>query len=94
MQDQINQLTISVQEITKQVISLTRASIQETFDPTTYLYLKKAITSILTTKPTSTYSIASPSGTAIMGSTWYKDTGVLATREIHVYGGSAWVQFK
>ena len=98
MQETINQLTTSVQNIIRQVTMLERISIQEVFDPTTYLYLKKAVTTIVTaifaTKPTFTYSVSSPSGTAVAGSTWYKDTGVLATREIHVYSGSAWVQFK
>lgn len=100
MQNQDTQTQID--SLNKQIKYLERISIQESFDPTTYLYLTKAITAIATvvintilaTKPTSTYSTSSPSGTAVAGSTWYKDTGVLATREIHVYSGSAWIQFK
>jgi hypothetical protein len=52
------------------------------------------INSIIALQPTQTYSTFSPSGTAPIGSIWFKDTGLLATREIHMYSGSAWVQFK
>lgn len=93
-QDQINQLNNDLQKANKRIADLERISIQAVIDPTTFLYLESAVNSIVGDMPTSTYSTSAPSGTAITGSTWYEDTGVLATRKIHVYSGSAWVQFK
>jgi len=87
LQNQIDVLTSKVKE-------LERISIQVQMDATTVLYLNRAITAYLSTYPTQTYSTSSPSGTAVAGSLWMKDTGVLATNEIHVYSGSAWIRMK
>lgn len=75
---------------------LEKIAIQLNLDPQTALYLSSFLFSSISggAIPTSTYSASSPSGTPATGSVWYKDTGVLATREIHVYSGSAWIQFK
>lgn len=83
-----------IDSLNKQVKYLERISIQESFDPTAYLYLLKAINSILALAPTQTYSTSTPSGTAPTGSLWMYDTGVLATREIYVYSGVAWIKMK
>ena len=76
--------------LTKKVQDLERNEIQLTLDPTISLYLS----TFVLTFPTQTYSTTSPSGGAPTGSIWFRDTGVLATREIHMYSGSAWVQFQ
>lgn len=94
MQDQILQLQNDLQKANQRVADLERISIQAVIDPTTFLYLKSAVNSIIGTTTTSTYSTSAPTGTATAGSTWYEDTGVLATRKIHVYTGTTWQQFK
>lgn len=80
------------------VAQLKRASIQIDIDPTTALYLKPIVAAqvatAVATLPTQTYSGSLPGGVAPTGSVWFYDTGSLATREIHVYSGSAWVRFK
>lgn len=87
-----------LEEITVAIAQLKRASIQIDIDPTTALYLNPIVSAQVTTAvatlPTQTYSGSLPSGVAPTGSVWFYDTGSLATREIHVYSGSAWVRFK
>lgn len=88
------ELQNQIDVLTKQVKELERISIQVQMDPTTVLYLAGAFSSVLALRPTQTYSASSPTGTAPTGSLWMKDTGVLATNEIHVYSGSAWIRMK
>lgn len=87
-----------IDTLNKQVKYLERISIQENIDPTTYLYLvniiNTAVANYVALLPTQTYSTGTPSGAAPEGSIWFRDTGVLATREIYMYSGSGWVQFK
>lgn len=96
---------MDTQELKKQIDSLAvaiaklqRASIQIDIDPTTALYLNPIVSAqvatAVATLPTQTYSGSLPGGVAPTGSVWFYDTGSLATREIHVYSGSAWVRFK
>lgn len=76
---------------------LERIAIQLKLDPQTALYLGNFVDNRFSTStsiPSQTYSASSPSGTAPIGSIWMEDTGVLATRKIHVYSGSSWVQMK
>jgi len=87
-----------VDDLETAVKQLKRASIQIDMDPTTALYLNQVVTSqvnaVVALLPTQTYSGSLPSGVAPTGSVWFYDTGSLATREIYVYSGSGWVQFK
>ncbi len=87
----------AVADLEKKVDALERISIKVNTDPVVALYLKPvvqvAVDLALLTYPTQTYSNSSPSGTAPSGSIWFYDTGVLATREIHVYNGG-WIRFK
>lgn len=88
------ELQNQIEVLTKQVEELKRVSIQVQMDPTTSLYLQPAVAQAALTLPTQTYSLVAPTGTAPTGSIWFYDTGVLATREIYMYSGSAWVKFK
>jgi len=92
------ELQNQIEVLTKQVEELKRTSIQVQMDPTTVLYLgaafNTAINNVLATKPTQTYSTSTPSGTAPTGSLWMYNSGSLATNEIHVYSGSAWIRMK
>jgi TolA-binding protein len=92
------ELQNQIEALQKQVKELERSAIQAQMDATILLYLNKVVDGRVTIAnallPTQTYSALSPSGTAPTGSIWMKDTGVLATREIHMYSGSAWVQFQ
>jgi hypothetical protein len=88
------ELKNQIDVLTNEVKELKRISIQVQMDPTTVLYLGSAFASALALFPTQTYSTSSPSGTAPTGSLWMRDTGLLATNEIHVYSGSGWVQMK
>ena len=92
------ELQNQIEELKRSIKELERISIQVQMDPTIVLYLGNAfnqsITNVLALRPTQTYSTASPSGSAPTGSLWMKDTGVLATNEIHVYSGSGWVRMK
>lgn len=92
------ELQNQIEALNRQVKELERISIQVQMDPTIVLYLGNAfttaITNLLALQPTQTYSASSPSGTAPTGSLWMRDTGVLATNEIHVYSGSAWIKMK
>lgn len=91
-----------MEELTKEVekikADIRRITISESPDPQTYKYLANIVNNLINTAtallPTSTYSTSAPSGAPVMGSVWYEDTGVLATRKIWVYSGSAWVQMK
>lgn len=87
-----------IDSINKKIEDLDLRSIGAVMEPTTGLYLENFINPLITkaleTLPTTTYSAGAPTGTAPTGSVWYEDTGVLATRKIHVYSGSAWIQFK
>jgi hypothetical protein len=83
-----------IQDIDNRVVDLEQAKIQLNMDPTTALYLKKVLGTLLTTYPTQTYSASGPSGIAPIGSVWFQDTGVLATNAIYVSNGTAWVQIK
>ncbi len=88
----------AIESINKKLEDLEARSIKIVIEPTTKLYLAGIISSVVDEQiallPTVTYSVSSPSGVAVTGSTWYEDTGVLATRKIWVYSGSGWVQFK
>lgn len=95
-------------KLKNEVKRLQDISIKIMIDPETDLVLKNqtirsleninTITSTVSAQiallPTITYSTLSPSGTPPTGSLWFKDTGTFATREIHQYSGTAWVQFK
>lgn len=87
-----------IDTLAKDIKVIERGTIKVQLDPVASLYLKKfvdiEVEALLLTKPTQTYSTASPSGDAPQGSLWMKDTGALATNEIHVYSGTAWVRMK
>ena len=94
----MEQTTQQIESLINRISVLERNAIQLNIDPTTTLYLNKSITdtlnTILVTLPTQTYSLSTPSGVAPIGSVWFYDTGVLATREIYSYSGLGWVKFK
>lgn len=83
-----------IDSLDKKVKYLERISIQESFDPTTFLYLTKAVVLANALSPTQTYSTSAPSGAAPAGSLWMQDTGSLATNKIFVYTGTVWTQMK
>jgi hypothetical protein len=91
---EVGSIKKEAESLKKIVLELERISIKVQMDPTTILYLAGAVRTILASLPTQTYSVSSPTGTAPTGSLWMKDTGVLATNEIHVYSGSAWIRMK
>lgn len=91
IQAQLDKLSVDIE-------SLKAISIKVNIEPDTAAILRNllvpSIASVIANYPTSTYSASSPTGGAVIGSVWYEDTGSLATRKIHVYSGSSWVQFK
>jgi len=97
MPQDTQQFQAEIDRLTARVEHLERISIQLDIDPNTSVYLDVPITAgvakALALQPTVTYSTSLPSGLAVNGSTWYYDTGLLATREIYIYQGS-WIKFK
>lgn len=95
MQETINKNTEEIKGLQRQVLSLQKISIKESFDPLAFLYLKRAVMEVFSSSiPSVTIANSAPSGTAVTGSTWYVETGSMATREIWVYTGSLWAQYK
>lgn len=93
-------LQTQVEELTKEVQRLKDISIKIGIDPDTYKVLTNLLTPAITTavqnsiSATQVYSVSSPSGTAPVGSIWFKNTGVLATNQLFMYDGASWVQIK
>jgi hypothetical protein len=89
-----------IDELKNEVQRLKDISIKIGIDPDTYKVLvnilNPAITSAVQSSisATQTYSVLSPSGSAPVGSIWFKNTGVLATNQLFMYDGSSWVQIK
>lgn len=102
----IQELQNQVVDLQNQVAYLNKVAIQLNIDPTARKYLEtiinaltasavaSAVATAVATLPSQTYSLSAPSGSAPQGSLWMKDTGVLATNEIHVYSGAAWIRMK
>lgn len=96
------ELQNQIEILNQQVKRLEQIAIQLNIDPNTRKFLDaivttltaSAVASAVATLPSQTYSTSSPSGSAPQGSLWMKDTGVLATNEIHIYSGSAWIRMK
>jgi len=88
------ELQNKVEALRKEIAILGQYSIGPKIDPQTSVYLTKFVNDINNLLPTQTYSTSTPSGAAVAGSLWMRDTGTLATNTIHVYSGSAWVQIK
>ena len=83
----IQQLQQQIEDLKSRIDDLERSAIQINVDPMTVLYLKNAVGAQI-------YSTSTPSGSAPTGSIWFRNTGVIANNEIHMYSGSAWAQIK
>ena len=97
MPQDTQQFQAAIDRLTARVEHLERISIQLDIDPNTGIYLdvpiSAGIVKALALRPVVTYSTSLPSGVAIDRSTWFYDTGVLATRAIYIYNGG-WIQMK
>lgn len=95
-----NNLQEQIDELKKEVQRLKDTSIKIGVDPDTYKVLvnllSKPITDAVQTSISATqvYSTLSPSGVAVSGSIWCKNTGIPSTSEIYVSDGASWIQVK